>query len=216
MSSEFNQAWFAMLESIGAQNMPWGISGGNEWISYKQVDENDYQAQIFLHGNFADYKRQKEAVVSFFAERKSLLIDELQIKDVAFGYWKELHFMDESKLERKKKEREVQSMSFSPVGNIYAPGGIVNFGSISASPISIDNSIHEIEKQIEELGGEDKAELTAFLEETRAMVEEYINAKQITPNPGFLERLNSHVVKHGWFYGAILQLIGTAALNIIT
>lgn len=216
MVSDFTAQWLEMLKSIGTRNMPWKHEGGNEWISYKQVDENDYKVQIFLHGDFTDYKRQKEAVVSFFDKRKSLLVEESQVKDVAFGYWKELHFIDESKVEQKKKEREAQPMSFLPIGSIYAPGGVVNFGSISASPISIDNSIYEIEKQIEELGGEDKAELTAFLEETKTMVEEYINAKQITPKPGFLERLNNHVVKHGWFYGAILQLVGTAALNIIT
>ncbi|MDK2813430.1 MAG: hypothetical protein PWQ08_685 [Clostridiales bacterium] len=207
MSSEFNQAWLAMLKSIGARNMPWGITGGNEWISYKQVEENDFFVQIFTHDSFNVYKNQKEAVVDFFLTYNSLLIDENAVKDIPFGYWKELHFMDKSKYEKQSEKQEISS-----IGNIYAPGAIINFGSMTASSISIDNSVREIEKQINEKGGEDKAELLALLEETKLIVEECIATKKIVEKPGFVERLTGHLSKHGWFYGAILQLLGTAFL----
>ena len=53
MPSEFNQKWNDLIHKIGTRNMPWGITGGNEWISYKQDDENDYSVQIFLHGSLS-------------------------------------------------------------------------------------------------------------------------------------------------------------------
>ncbi|MVB12077.1 hypothetical protein CAFE_28080 [Caprobacter fermentans] len=206
MTSEFNQQWQKMLKSIGARSMPWRVTGGNEWISYNQVDENDYYVQIFLHGSFDDYKRQKDAVVAFFFEQGSQLVDETQVKDIAFGYWKELRFVDKSKVEQQKQAYIPQ------IGSIYAPGAIINFGNMSASTISIDNSVHEIEKLIEEKGDDDKAELYAILEETKAIVRESIDKKQLISKPGFIERLTTHLSKHGWFYGAILQLLGTAFL----
>ena len=29
------------------------------------------------------------------------------------------------------------------------------------------------------------------------------------------QRLNEHVVKHGWFYGAVIQLLETAVMNAL-
>lgn len=215
MSKEFSQAWLALLSSIGTRNMPWGVTGGNEWASFKQTDENDYNVQIFTHGGFEEYKKQKYAIMDFFAKQDSILVSEHDVKNVAFGYWKELLFLSKQKVEEQKRLESERMAAAISIGSIYAPGGIVNLGTISDSPISIDNTVHQIERMIEEQGGEDKAELLEFLNETKMMVEEYIVASQITPKKGFLARLNTHIVKHGWFYGAILQLLGTAAIQII-
>ena len=215
MSKDFHQEWLELLRLIGSRNMPWGVTGGNEWISYKQIDENDYYVQIFMHGSYDEYKKQREAVIVFFEHQDTVLIEESPIKDMAFGYWRQLTFINKIKIEEKnRKESEKMSQPFT-VGSIYAPGGIVNLGTISNSPISIDNSVKEIEKLIEKQGGDEKKELIAFLEETTKMIQEFIDTSKITPQTGFFDRLNAHVVKHGWFYGAILQLLGTAALTII-
>ncbi len=214
MSNDFNEAWLHLLSSIGARNMPWGITGGNEWVSYRQTDENDFSVQIFTHDNFEVYKKQKDAIIGFFAHRDSIFIREYDVKNIAFGYWKELKFVSKSKVEEQKR-LESEKMSAISIGSIYASGGVVNFGTISNSPISIDNSIRKIENMIEEQGGEDKTALREFLEETKVMVEEYLSTSQIKPKKGYAERLNNHVVKHGWFYGAIIQLLGTVAIQII-
>ena len=214
MNVNINQEWLTLLRSIDAKNMPWGVTGGNQWISYKQTDENDFSVQIFTHDNFTEYKKQKDAIVRFFAQRDSILVKEHDVKNIAFGYWKELNFVSKSKVEEQQR-LESERMAAISIGSIYAPGGVVNLGTISDSPISIDNAVHQIEKMIDEQGGEDKAALREFLKETKAMVEEYVATSQIKPQKGFAERLNAHVVKHGWFYGAIIQLLGTAAIQII-
>lgn len=210
---DFNQKWQELLKTSGMRPMLWGVTGGNEWTSYKQFDENEYRVQIFTHENFDEYKRRKGIIVSFFDQIGFQLADEYSAKEIAFGYWKELRFFSEEKIKEIKKREQV--MLNPNIGSIYAPGGVVNFGTISSSPISIDNSVHEIEKRIEELGGDDKEALYQFLYETKAMLEDCSAKKQIAPKPGFFAQLNTHVVKHGWFYGAILQLVGTAALGII-
>lgn len=207
MASEFIQRWHEMVKSIGTIAMPWGVHGGNEWISYKQDGENDYRVQIFVHGAFDEYKRRKETVIAFFSEQDSILVGEKSIKDMAFGYWKELKFMDKSKVEQQPKEASLPQIS-----NLYAPGAIINFGSMTASTISIDNSVHEIEKLIEEKGGDDKTELFAILEETKEILRESIEKKQLIKKSGFVERVTAHLSRNGWFYGAILQLLGTAFL----
>ena len=211
MPSEFNQKWNDLVHRIGTSNMPWGISGGNEWISYKQDDENDYSVQIFLHGSFEEYKQRKDAVTAFFINQNCILVEEHSVNDVAFGYWRELKFMDKAKHEQGPKEAyPPTSVTFN-----YAPGGVINSGNMSNTSISIDNSIHEIEKLIDEKGGDDKAELLAVLEDAKAILNESVSTKKLVQKPGFAERLTGHLAKHGWFYGAILQLLGTAYLTCI-
>lgn len=210
MPSEFNQKWNDLVHRIGTSNMPWGISGGNEWISYKQDDENDYSVQIFLHGAFDEYKQRKDAITAFFINQNCILVGESPVKDVAFGYWRELKFMDKEKYEQGKKDAHTPAN----VTLYYAPGGIINSGNMPNANISIDNSIqHEIERLIDEKGGDDKAELFAVLEEAKAMVQESVSTKKLVQKPGFAERLTGHLAKHGWFYGAILQLLGTVYLT---
>ncbi|MDD4493590.1 MAG: hypothetical protein PHV32_04465 [Eubacteriales bacterium] len=212
---KYRAEWNEMLKSIGAKSMLWGIQGGNEWISYKQNDENDFSVQIFTHDNYETYKSQKNAVKSFFESRGSIFTSETDVKDIAFGYWKQLEFVDNEKYENQRKGREDSLRAITSVGSIYAPGGIVNLGTITGAPITIDNSIMEIERQIDEHGDEDKEELHAFLDEVKEMVAQYTETQALSPRPGFGARLNAHLVKHGWFYGAILQLLGTAAIQII-
>lgn len=210
MPSEFNQKWNDLVHRIGTSNMPWGISGGNEWISYKQDDENDYSVQIFLHGAFDEYKQRKDAITAFFINQNCILVGESPVKDVAFGYWRELKFMDKEKYEQGKKDTHTPAN----VTLYYAPGGIINSGNMPNANISIDNSIqHEIERLIDEKGGDDKAELFAVLEEAKAIVQESVSTKKLVQKPGFAERLSGHLAKHGWFYGAILQLLGTVYLT---
>ncbi|MFA9423824.1 MAG: hypothetical protein ACERLG_09620 [Sedimentibacter sp.] len=212
MNENVNQEWLELLRNIGAKNMPWGVTGGTQWTSYKQTDENDFSVQIFMHDDFAKYKKQRDAIIGFFSKRNSILVNEHEVTNIAFGYWKELNFISKEKVDEKQRN-ESEKMTPISIGSIYAPGGVVNFGAISDSQISIDNAVHQIEKMIDERGGEDKESLNEFLKETKALVEIYLSDSQIKPKNAFKQRLNAHVAKHGWFYGAILQLIGTAVIQ---
>lgn len=101
------------------------------------------------------------------------------------------------------------------VDTINAQGAFLNLGQMFDSPVSIDASIRIIEHRIEDEGGEDKKALYETLNEVKSYIDECQLQKEITKKPGLGARINAHVVKHGWFYGAVLQLLGTAALQYI-
>lgn len=139
---KYRAEWNEMLKSIGAKSMLWGIQGGNEWISYKQNDENDFSVQIFTHDDFETYKSQKDAVKSFFESRGSIFTSETDVKFVAFGYWKQLEFVDKDKyeIEQKQMQELIQSQTQPYIGtqiNGYNQSG----GSfITGTAHTIDNS----------------------------------------------------------------------------
>ena len=52
-------------------------------------------------------------------------------------------------------------------------------------------------------------------EETKEIIENLENCKIIQTRKGFVNRLSKHLEKHGWFYGAVVQLLGTAAMTML-
>lgn len=111
----------------------------------------------------------------------------------------------------KRHEEEQKQMS---VGNITNYGNIV-FGNVSNSTLTVDNSIHEIERMIDEQGGEDKEELLELLEEVKELIENMQSSRNIPKQKKLFQRISDHLEKHGWFYGAIVQLLGTAAMTML-
>lgn len=111
----------------------------------------------------------------------------------------------------KRHEEEQKQMSF---GNITNYGNIV-FGNVSGSTLTVDNSIHEIERMIDEQGGEDKAELLELLEEVKELIENIQTSRNIPKQKKLFQKISDHVAKHGWFYGAIVQLLGTATMTML-
>ncbi len=145
MSKEFSQEWQALLKSISARPMPWGIKGGNEWIQYKQMSETQYAVQVFTHEGFEKYKAQKDAIVQFFSDKDYVLVQENPVKDMAFGYWKQLDFISKTEAERQREEERTHESNLAPVnintqinGNVDTGGGNLN----SASNDITDNSEH--------------------------------------------------------------------------
>lgn len=111
----------------------------------------------------------------------------------------------------KRQQEEQRQMS---IGNITNYGNMV-FGSVSNSTLTVDNSIHEIERMIDERGGEDAEELHDLLNEVKELVENMQASRSIPKQKKLFQRLNDHIVRHGWFYGAVVQLLGTAALTML-
>lgn len=140
---KYGTEWNDLLNSIGARNMIWGIHGGNEWISYKQNDENDFSVQIFTHDGFDEFKRQKDAIIEFFKSNESILVNEKDVKSVPFGIWKQLEFIDKFKYDALENEKQklFNAHSQTNIGTqINAPvntsGAIFNSGE----GVQIDNS----------------------------------------------------------------------------
>lgn len=111
----------------------------------------------------------------------------------------------------KRHEEEQKQMS---VGNITNYGNIV-FGNVSNSTLTVDNSIHEIERMISEQGGEDTEELLELFEEVKELIENIQTSRNIPKQKKLFQRISDHLEKHGWFYGAIVQLLGTAAMTML-
>ena len=111
-------------------------------------------------------------------------------------------------------KKKVTAAAFS-IENLYANGGQVFFGNITNSTFSIDNSITQIEKMIDEQGGEDVAELKALLAEVQELLENMKDSRYVPKNSNLFTRLSNHLAKHGWFYGTVVNLIGTVAMQLI-
>ena len=89
------------------------------------------------------------------------------------------------------------------------------FGNVSDSMLTVDNSIHKIEQAIEENGGTDKEELYKILNDVKELIENIQTSRTIPKQKKLFARISDHMEKHGWFYGAIVQLLGTAAINLL-
>lgn len=111
-----------------------------------------------------------------------------------------------------EKARSQQQNFFS--GSFTNNGNMV-FGNVLGSTLSVDNSIHKLERDIEELGGDDKKELQELLDEVKELIDKIESSRTIPKQKQLFQRLNDHVVKHGWFYGGVVQLLGTAVMKCL-
>lgn len=119
------------------------------------------------------------------------------------------YFEDKEKaIEIWEQQREQKMQSIVNYGNII-------YGNVSGSMISVDNSIHQIEKAIEENGGDDKEELKEILEEVKELVDNMQTSRSIPKQKKLFDRLSNHLEKHGWFYGSVVQLLGTVAISLL-
>ena len=109
---------------------------------------------------------------------------------------------------QKKHEEETKMQNITNYGNLI-------FGNVSDSTLTVDNSIHQIEQAIDEKGGEDKEELHELLNEVKELIENIEASRSIPKQKKLYQRISDHMEKHGWFYGAVVQLLGTAALGLV-
>lgn len=129
----------------------------------------------------------------------------LDLLPPAFAY-----FENKSVAYEKQKEREEKNKAQS----IINYGNLV-FGNVSSSTLTVDNSIYQIEQAIEKNGGEDKEALYEILKDVKELIENIQISRMIPKQKKLFERISDHMEKHGWFYGAVVQLLGTAALGMI-
>lgn len=129
-------------------------------------------------------------------------------------YYAELTNAGRTYFEREKKYMEqIEKMSKPSVniGNLTNTG-IFNMGNITDSSITINNSMEQLEKEIEEKGNEDKEELKQILEEVKDYIDNINATKSIPKNTGLFKRIGNHFNKHQWFYSQVVGLLGQALL----
>ena len=114
-------------------------------------------------------------------------------------------------MEKAKSEKEKQ---FN-IGSIIANGSNLVLGDVINSALSIDNSTSRIEQEIEEKGGEEKEELRELLEEVKELIENMQDSRHIPKKKGLFSKLSNHLEKHGWFYGEVVGLLGSAVMQML-
>ena len=121
------------------------------------------------------------------------------------------YFDDKEKALKAEQEKTVaQNIN---IQNLNATGSNINFGSIINSTLTAQNIVSNLEKQIDEEGGEDKAELKDLLEEVKELCESIKVTNPLPKRANLMTKISNHLEKHGWFYGAVVQLLGTAAMT---
>ena len=129
-------------------------------------------------------------------------------------YYAELTNVGRTYFEREKKYMEQIEKLSKPSVSIGSLNntGIFNMGNITDSNITIDNSVSQIEKEIEEKGNEDKEELKQILEEVKDYIDNINTTKNIPKNTGLFKRIGHHLNKHQWFYSQVVGLLGQTLL----
>lgn len=117
----------------------------------------------------------------------------------------------EQAIEQAKSEKESQIN----IGSIIANGSNFVLGNVLNSTLSIDNSTSRIEQEIEKKGGEEKEELRELLEEVKELIENIQDFRYIPRNKGLFSKLSNHLEKHGWFYGEVIGLLGSAVMQLL-
>jgi len=118
--------------------------------------------------------------------------------------------------DKDKTEKEKQTAQSITIHNFTATGSNVNLGTLSHSTMVTENAVSFIEKEIEEKGGEDKEDLKNLLEAIKELCDNIQANTSLPKSNRLMNRLSKHFETHGWFYGAIVQLIGTAAMQAMT
>lgn len=111
-----------------------------------------------------------------------------------------------------KTEMEKQMQQNISIHSFTATGSSINFGTIVDSTVTAQNIASEIERKIEEQGGEDKDELKILFDEVKELCETMKANMPLPKRANLMNRISNHLEKHGWFYGAVAQLIGNAAM----
>jgi len=129
-------------------------------------------------------------------------------------YYAELTNAGRTYFEREEKYmKQIEKMNkpIVSIGNLTNTG-FLNMGNITDSSIVINNSIDNLEKEIEEKGKEDKEELRQILEEVKDYIDNMNTTKNIAKNTGLCKRIGNHFNKHQWFYTQVIGLLGQALL----
>lgn len=116
-----------------------------------------------------------------------------------------------------RKELYNKKISNNNSTYITATNSTVFTGNITNSKINIDNSISNIQKQIEEkcTDEQEKEELVELLEETKEIIENFEKTSHIDKRRTFFNKISNHLSKHGWFYAEIVNLLGQTAFKLL-
>ena len=143
MGNEFTNEFISFLKANGMERLPWGVKSNSEWVQHKQIADNDYRVIIRTHNDFEKYKEKKDLIVDFFRKKGSINISEKPVKDVSFGYWTEIVFLDKEKHERQMAEQEVKDKRTNTSVIHTEISGTINTGGGNLNTGYADDLTHE-------------------------------------------------------------------------
>ncbi len=111
-----------------------------------------------------------------------------------------------------KKQAETKKQM---AGSVYNNYGNMVFGDVLNSRLYVNDSINELSHAIDERGGEDAAVLHEVLAEIKELIENIEVSSTIPKQKRLWKGITEHASKHGWFYGAVLNILGTVTLNMM-
>ena len=117
-------------------------------------------------------------------------------------------------MDEQSTQKSIPNQTFN-IGTLNAKDSNFVLGNVFDTSFNIDNSIHTIEKQIDEKGDTEKEELRQLLKEAEEIINNIKSSRFIPKNKGFFDKLSTHLAKHGWFYSAIIGLLGEAGLYLL-
>lgn len=175
-----------------------GTPAEKEALEQKMVDLYSKKIEGISNGldlwSWVDYKKPN------YVKDINLIIEKLRLYKAS--------------LEDKQQQSPNQPQSITY--NINASNGSnVNTGTMNNSSMTAENIVKNLEKYIEENGGADKEELKNILEDTKELCSDIKPGSTLPTRKRLFEKLSNHMAKHGWFYGAIVQLIGTTAMQVM-
>lgn len=116
------------------------ITGGRNWINFKQVEQNDYIVQVSTGGSFQEYDAIRSDICKLFKDHNAELESESDYGQRNTGFQKTLLFVDAEKM---KAKRIAKQRAISPTfiqtqfnGSVDTGGGNLNTGNAD----EIDNS----------------------------------------------------------------------------
>ena len=196
------------------------MDGSSEEILRVLLEQYKGEPTQQLRGSYDVFPKPYQMSAKFELEKLSMYgmittpqiwingIWELYITSAGLSYFEN----KERAIEEDKKKSQNMGLT---IGSIVAHGSNFVFGDVIDSTLSIDESITEIEKRIDAEGGEDAAELKALLAEVQELLETMKKTGFVPKNNGLFTRLSNHLAKHGWFYGSVIGLLGTATMQLI-
>ena len=134
IAQKYKLNFFAWLE----------VEGGQGWLRYEQIEENEFKIRVSMPGDFNVYNRFLADTNDLFGKYGAALASETDYKYRVIGTQKELIYVDKTKLEQIRAAKPMATGNVFHIGTINAQGGSVVFGDLDNSKLFIDNSVIKI------------------------------------------------------------------------
>lgn len=135
------------------------------------------------------------------------LKEEARLQEEARLHEQEARLREEASLKEEARLKEAADL-YAEAGIQDTPGAVYN-----AAPGEL--TYEAIKAQIAAHGGNDKQLLGELLDEVSEIMEEIGSTRRIPKRKRFYSEISKTLQSHGWFYSAVISLIGKSSLDLL-